>query len=646
MGMTLSSGQTLNLTADQYQDNSAALAKIVNPVADYAVNVTGATSANALVIAHNANVDQVTLTSLQSFHLSPTDFNSALTDFGKITNAASDYTVTLDVSNATQNADIASIVANNNTGGYIDVIDLASNAISITDAQASSLVLEGIHFATDDTGIAVQAVGTHLTTSLSDLQKLGVDVVNVGLTLGEFVIAAGTGVIDFAHLPTVVAAAGVAVSLEMTDASIHGLSAADMQVEAQALQAAGFNELRMADGLLTVDSSIVNALHDAGMSFASQDQITMTVASGTQQADIAALVSNIDSHANPRSDVDVIDLASNALTLTDAQAASLVSAGIHFATDDTGIAVQAVGTHLTTSLSDLQKLGVDYVHTDANAVNTVVLDMGTGTLSSATLPVFDATDRVQLNVLDSQLSSLETVITANANAAHIDVLSVVLNDAFGTELSGLGVLDTSLHSNGLSVQLNAAFANTAVTLGMVLDAADGSADPLALLHGQTLADALVDAGITDIKIDQITSFEVADTDLKPLMDAGLITADAGANITVDHTGVGTLDVTLAQLAAMGADQVVQTGGASLTVDAGVTFSDLTGLESELSQLLTHFEDPISGVINKQLFVDANTVDLHVAGTLANGDVLSTALAAQLTLLGIDHVLDDEGHTLK
>ncbi len=523
----------------------------------------------------------------------------------------------------------------------LDVLDLVSNAVTITDAQASSLISAGIHFAADDTAVAVQAVGTHLTTSLSSLQALGVDVVNVGVTSGEFVIGAGTGAIDFAHLPTVVAAPAVQVGLAATSATFAGLTPTQITAEAALLHTAGFDNITAADSTLAVDSALIQELHAGGMSFVTG------VAVGAEGSAIGNVVSAIDQQIYTHN-LDVLDLVSNTADITDAQASSLISAGIHFAADDTGVAVHAVGTHLTTSLHDLQALGVDLVHTDhtTNVSNTVVLDMGTGAFAGSTLPVFDTADHVQLNVLDTQLSSLETLITANANAANIDVLSVVLNDSIGTELGGLGVLDPSLHGHGLSVELNVAFASSAVTLGMVLEAADGIADPLALLHGQTLADALVAAGISDIKIDHITSFEVSDTDLKPLMDAGLINAEAGANITVDHAGVGTLDVTLAQLAGIGADHVVQTGGVSLAVDAGVTFTGLTGLETELNKLLTKFEDPITGIVNKQLFVDANTVDLHVAGTLASGEVLSTALAAQLTLLGIDHVLDDHGNTLK
>ena len=826
-GMTLAAGQSLQFTADQYLANAVIFGKIDNPFADYALHVSGATSADAISIAHNANVDTVTLAEGQTFHLSTVDFNAAQSDFAKFTNDTADYSVTLDVDAANQRTEIDSVLAGGNAHGYIDtldlasnavtlqaleasvliaegihfaaddivtvdqaqgthlqtslhdlqalgvdtvnvgvtsgafaiaagagaidfahlptvhaaagvvvglevsnatlsgissaqmatdaqalhtagfssimaadhslaldsttvdaihdgglvfatedeitvqvaadvqdqmvsnlvgaidgqtyahdldVIDLASNAATLSDAQAASLVSEGLHFAADDTGVAVQAQGTHLQTSLHDLQALGVDTVNVGVTSGAFAIAAGAGAIDFAHLPTVHAAAGVVVGLEVSNATLSGISSAQMATDAQALHTAGFSSIMAADHSLALDSTTVDAIHDGGLVFATEDEITVQVAADVQDQMITNLVGTIDAQTYAH-DLDVLDLGSNAVTLTDAQASSLVSEGLHFATDDTGVAVQAQGTHLQTSLHDLQNLGVDFVHADpADASNTVVLDMGAGAFANGALPVFDAQDHVQLNVIDGELGNLIAAINnpdGNFAAAHIDALSVVLNDSIGANLGGEGVLAPAF--DGMTIELDAAYATSVVTLGMILDAADGDADPLALLHGQTLADALAAAGISDIKIDQITHFTADDTDLKALMDAGLIKADAGADVTVNHAGSGTLDVTLAQLAGIGADHVVHTG--ALVVNAGVAFAGTSELEAKLNDLLTKFEDS-NGLVDKQLFDNANVVDLHVSGTLSAGDALSTELVAKLTLLGIDDVLDDHGHSLK
>ena len=531
------------------------------------------------------------------------------------------------------------------------VTDTAGNtsdhAFGISDADAAAMVADGIHFAETDHVMLGQAQGTHLQTNLHDLQMLGVDVVNVsGGQVGEFVIAAGAGAIDFAHLPTVSGAAGssVQVGLGVTDATFADMSAAQVTDAATQLRLHGFDNITAADASnssLHMTSALIQDLHAGGLSFVTG------VADGAQDTAIANVVTAIDDEENYAHNLDVLDLGGNAVNLTEAQAASLVSAGIHFAADDTGVVVHAEGTHLSTSLHDLQALGVDFVHADAtDATHTIVLDMGVGGSANGVLPVFDEQDHVQLNVMDSQLSSLIDLIHMNGTNPNIDVVSVVLNDSIGAPLGGLGVPYEDLHNAGTTVELDAAYAASAVSLGMILQAANGEADPLALMHGQTLADALAAAGISDIKIDQVTHFSVDDTDLKPLMDAGLIKADAGADVTVNHAGSGTLDVTLAQLAGIGADHVVQTG--DLVVNAGVSFTNLGDLEAKLNDLLTKFEDS-NGVVDKQLFENASAVDLHVSGTLATEETLSPELVAKLTLLGIDDVHNDQdlsGHSLK
>ena len=92
------------------------------------------------------------------------------------------------------------------------------------------------------------------------------------------------------------------------------------------------------------------------------------------------------------------------LTLNQTQAGELVLGGLNFATGDNitlgaDLSAAGQGTHLTTSLKDLQKLGVDAVaisgDADGNAatVNSINLDLGSGgALSAGGLPVFGNTD--------------------------------------------------------------------------------------------------------------------------------------------------------------------------------------------------------------------------------------------------------------
>lgn len=526
-----------------------------------------------------------------------------------------------------------------------DMVILHNGAVTLTDAEASALVTAGLEFAASDTGVTVQ--GTQLHTSLSGLQALGVDVISITAATGQTVLDLGSGAVDFGHLPTV-SSTGASIGL-----GIQASDAASLTTDnAAALHAAGFSFVDVAGNAITLTDAQATAIVNAGLSFAPDDTavalgITANAWDGVSASDLATHTTALASHG-----VDLIDVTGNVIDITDAQAGALVSAGLHFAADDTGVSVHAAGTHLSTTLADLQHLGVDYVHTGAGT-DTVVLDASTGPIPSiAPLPVFDAEDQVTLKVQDNQVADMATFIhnynTTISIDPHIDDLRVVLHDALGVELGGQGVLDPNFAGMGIELEVSNSTLPE-VTLGMILEAADGSADPLAALTGGTLRNALQSAGIVDIHIDSGTTFSVADTDLKPLMDAGLISADGGAEVKVTNAD-GTLDVTLAQLAAIGADQVQVPGHSSVAVDAGVTFTDATGLENALTTLLTTYEAQAGGHPVSNVFTAGDAVTLKVAGTvggsLPTDYHLTPALVDKLVLLGIDDVIDDHGHSIK
>ena len=647
--ITLLVGQTFNLTAAQYKANSVALGKISNTSDQYSLNVSGVTSADALAIAAQSNVHHITLLPGQSFALSAAEFSTARAAFDKFTNAPSEYSVTLTLASSTDSADIASLIAGGDPKGYVDTLNLADNAVSLTDAQASSLVRAGLAFHTSDTAVEVTsdpqpAAGGRLKTSLSDLQKLGVDVVNVGMISGTAAglvgIEAGSGAIDFAHLPAVHAAGNATVGLEVSSAAFTSLNVLGHTVD---LKTAGFNTIMVTDGSLTIDSADLEAFHkgsNGNLVFDSQDTITMQVTRGNEHA-VHSLASAIQDGSYTH-DIDIIDMMGVPITLTDAEAATLVTAGLQFGGGD-NVAVHAVGTHLQTSLHDLQALGVDVVHTDAG-VNTVVVNLGSSApLPASILPIFDTQDKVTLVANDNQLGDVLSMVKGGGFAdSHIDTLAVVLHNSFGTELSGSGVFDPAFHSAGLNIELDVSYADHAVTLGMLLDAADGSADPLMSLNGAGLVSALQAAGIIT-HIDSITQFVVADTDLAPLLASGLLSASAAADVTVSNSD-GTLDVSLAQLAAIGADHVHTTGG-QLALDAGIASTSSTAITAELNQLLKAFEAAPGGTA-KAVFDQADTVELKVAATFATGFHLDPTLFHDLQLLGIDDVLDATGHSIK
>jgi hypothetical protein len=142
--------------------------------------------------------------------------------------------------------------------------------------------------------------------------------------------------------------------------------------------------------------------------------------------------------------------------LNQTQAGELVLGGLNFATGDNitlgaDLSAAGQGTHLTTSLKDLQKLGVDAVaisgDADGNAatVNSINLDLGSsGALSAGGLPVFGNTDGV-----------------AGLTLAEDNALNVTLNVADAAQLGQVGALNANVLSNlGIdNVQINLAESN-------------------------------------------------------------------------------------------------------------------------------------------------------------------------------------------
>lgn len=470
-----------------------------------------------------------------------------------------------------------------------DELNLSDNGISLTVDQASALVSSGLSFADNDTGVEVDVdstgvvvtgQGTELKTSLTDLQKLGVDAINVNLTAGLMSMSIGAGELDLDALPQIDAATGVQVGLLVDDADLAGSS--DLGADAQALSAAGF---------------------------------------------------------------DVLNLADDTFDLSEAQASALVAAGLSFADNDTGVVLTAEGTQLQTSLSDMQKLGVDFVADgDPNAPSHLTVSLGDGLAAGVGLPVFDDIDDVTLRIDDDQVAGVLEWIdqdTSNADINNIDQLAFVLRDVLGIKLGGDGVLDARFSDDIKQIVVSDETGSN-VTLANILDSADGAVNSLNL-GGASLVSALNAAVSGGILIEGNTKFTVSDADVKALMDAGLLSATGSADVTVTDVD-GNLAVTLAQLSAIGADGVT---GSSTTLDLDLglsqTLANKSALETAIANLLERFDDGAGSI--KPIFEAADTVNLHVSGSVS-GQVLDTALFAQLKLLGIDDVLGDDDVSLK
>lgn len=278
----------------------------------------------------------------------------------------------------------------------VDHMQLESGITS--DAGAHSLVAAGIDFAVNNhTTLDVsQAAGTHLSTSLTDLQKLGIDAVTVSgpamiagslsvdLGAGDHLSANGLPLFGDANRDGTLDAneeAALNVTLNIDAEQINEVIA-----HATQLRSAGIDQININEGKLSLNLGQADALLGCDYHFSAKDDLRFTAATDVTLA-VAVNETNHAIYQAPdlRSlGVDHFHLASG--FVTDAGAHDMVIAGLDFvANDNVTLDInQAAGTHLSTSLTDLQKLGVDGVTLsgEATAVGSITIDLGnTGNLS-------------------------------------------------------------------------------------------------------------------------------------------------------------------------------------------------------------------------------------------------------------------------
>lgn len=313
-------------------------------------------------------------------------------------------------------------------GFSIDTIDIAgalnTASLTINDEQASVLVSEGLHFASEDHISIDVASGTHLQTSLRDLQKLGVDVINVAgsslaINLGVDSVGNVTG------LPN--------LSSANLDLTVHGQADQFTSLVFQAIDedVSLRDKLSMDTANVSFTTEYYGGLSDALQTLNSSYDGVNSVRSLLQQNSIDVV---LDAYGTTNASVDVW-----------ASAQDLVSSGLRFAEGDhinlVGYA-NASGTHISSSLKDLQKLGVDTVNSMPSM--SMNIDLGAdGSLQATGIPTFEKTLDISLNLAKSQqLSEIESMAQALAEAGidHISLTQEQLADESATQaLIGEGI---------------------------------------------------------------------------------------------------------------------------------------------------------------------------------------------------------------
>ena len=519
-------------------------------------------------------------------------------------------------------------------------------SVSINQAQAATLIHDGLHFAAADHITLDATHGTHLSNSLKELSKLGVDAVSVAAGSDVSVNLGGLSEGDLSevgglHLPT----------FESTSLTTHDGSDINVTLDVanlQQLDTAGHIGGLSAAG---VDNVQIN-LADAGVS-GYQDDLNALLNTGLTTVDasgktVTLLENDVSNVRAGGVHVDTIDVGGNThiadVHINEAQAHELVQAGLHFAAQDnitmdiSGVmaadGVHASGTHLSSSLKDLHKLGVDF---GGQSINNLGVD---------TLGISGIANLQDLSALTHTLKD-----------AGIDHLGLHTSElvAAGKETSLFKALENSdWIKNGVDVTLEVDdktlptthaptdFSNISALNELVHNGLD-LLDKTHLAQNETwgsLIKTLHEAGLGDVNIQSgVGNVHINDDLSAALYESGMLQAVPDARIEIDAVGSSKLlETSLKAMADLGVDKVHAND--KVFVKLGVSESEL----SSIHDLFSAFGLDSNATVDHSLF-DNNgkgaglVMDQKTAQTFGiTGDQVDEAkvtdLVHQLSKLGI------------
>ncbi|PQA81486.1 hypothetical protein C5F52_20030 [Limnohabitans sp. TS-CS-82] len=554
-------------------------------------------------------------------------------------------------------------------------IDMTNNLASLNAAQASSMIAEGLHFASNDI-VDVQfdtAQGTHLSTSLKDLQKLGIDAVGIGggggfVSASAFSAVSVPGIsLDLGSGASTLSASGLP---KFGDANQDGtLSAAEDAALNVTLDVANLSQLHEVAG---VSGLAGLGIDDVSLNFT--NQAAFDTAFGAN----SSLVADLSALHTAGLNTGTIDMASNAATLSATQAHALVVDGLHFAGADS-ITVNADGTHLSTSLKELQKLGVDAVSFAAGGDTHVGLDLGDfnnfDAISFNGLPVFDTALDVTLGVnsLDQLHGITTAAVEAALNSANIDSIQLNVADqaafdsvwsssantsAFASDLASLhtaGLDVTTLDVGGSFInsqihlsELQAATLNTA---GLHFANNDFVSMDVTAAQGTHLNTSMAD--LHKLGVDTLTI-----TDGEHITDLGVM-ANSLTSHGISHLGLSSSDL-LDNTTLTAGSTLAQKVGTFDWANSGIDFS--LGVDSNVADLISMLENGVDVFTGQAL---ANTavwgdliqvlqesglggINLHSSATTSATSanvVVSDELTGALYDAGMLHALPNANITL-
>ena len=363
--------------------------------------------------------------------------------------------------------------------------------------------------------------------------------------------------------------------------------------------------------------------------------------------------------------------------MSDHLAHQLVEHGLDFAQEDQLTVLvdgSGEGTHLASSLKDLQKLGVDNVlladSGTADPVTRLTVQLGDGFMAAyatnGVLPKFGDTnldgviDEYENAALDVTLniqSWSDIVLTPDLAAAlseagidHIDP-PVSLDNLITQPNEWIGLNQVNvLHNAGLDYVQNIfgsfnhstpSSLDSALTLELEALVGLGKLSPEGAVHTLDalnsvdllgsftspdkfgdLISALTNSGVADFVIDG-GSVEISDPLAAALVDAGMLQALPQANLVIDASNSGDhLFTSLKAMADLGIDAVT-VGADKFYVDLGLPVDDVDAI-ADIKKILAALDPansakPIFDQGHGALVIDNNTaMNIHNAGGLDAG----------------------------
>jgi hypothetical protein len=547
---------------------------------------------------------------------------------------AEDANVVLKV-NADQLGDVLAHAANLGHS-HIDHIDVQSTGLlEITEQNATDLISAGISFVADD-AVSLTVAGTHVGSSLSDLQELGVDAVKAATGVTGMHIGLGNDANFSSAMPQFDSAADVTLEVD-------GSQLASVLAHASVFEAAHIDHIDVqGDGLVGITELQAETMLNAGLDFAANDHVTL-FATGT----------HFDSDVTLGALQDLgVDTVAGVSKLTIGMGnANLTSATPKFA-DTSDVTLKISGSQLASVLAHtdvLHHAHIDHIDVDGIGMASISADDAHALLDAGIS--FAANDSVTLTVTGTSIGFTHDQLS------HLGVDAVIHNGVYTPLATDDSTHVTTLQSVDHDSQVFS-LASVSELDGGSNGETGGQADNLASDEGTVASDSSLNTEQVGVSADSEQPVEgTADTavaavsmsDLQMaamLVDGQAVAQDGAADVTihaasVDDSGVANLAVSLADLAEAGVDHVEAEGNThEIIVDLGIELTDDSSANDELHQLLTQFTN------GEPVFVAEDHVQVNL-GEHFDVNIVDESVLAELKLLGIDDVLgedmDHDGH---